>query len=227
ETFRDWVTNVETTHYILGSCVGPHPYPWIVRQLQSVIGRESRKQILEAETRLPDAVIACVGGGSNAIGIFHPFVDDAGVALVGVEAGGDGVSTGRHAASLVAGSPGVFHGANSYVMQDSEGQIQATHSISAGLDYPGVGPEHSALKDSDRAQYMAVDDDAALEAFQQLCRCEGIIPALESSHAVAAIPAVAESLRAKHNSEPLIVVSLSGRGDKDMDTVTHALGVRL
>jgi len=227
ETFRDWVTNVETTHYILGSCVGPHPYPLIVRDLQAVVGREARAQIVDCEDRLPDAVVACVGGGSNAIGIFHPFVQDESVALIGVEAGGDGVATGRHAATLVAGSPGVFHGASSYVLQDGEGQIIGTHSISAGLDYPGVGPEHSFLKDSNRARYVAVSDGQALDAFQQLCRLEGIIPALEPSHALAALPAIVEDLERRGKPNPLILVCLSGRGDKDINTVSEALGVQL
>ena len=227
ETFRDWVTNVGTTHYILGSCVGPHPYPWIVREFQSVIGRETRKTMLETAGHLPDAVVACVGGGSNAIGIFVPFVEDETVALVGVEAGGEGILSGRHAATLVAGSPGVFHGASSYVLQDEEGQITGTHSISAGLDYPGVGPEHSWLKDSGRAHYMCVNDNEALEAFQQLCRLEGIIPALESAHALAALPAVVKRLQSENRPEQVIVVNLSGRGDKDIDTVSHVLGVDL
>jgi tryptophan synthase beta chain len=227
ETFRDWVTNVETTHYILGSCVGPHPYPWIVREFQSVIGQEARAQFMSVEHRLPDAVVACVGGGSNAIGIFYSFVDDAEVELVGVEAGGSGISTGRHAATLVAGSPGVFHGANSYVLQDNEGQIIGTHSISAGLDYPGVGPEHSFLKHTGRARYISATDDDALEAFQQLCRLEGIIPALESSHALAALQPVADELRSRGVSDPAIIVNLSGRGDKDINTVSRALSVNL
>lgn len=227
ETFRDWVTNVESTHYILGSCVGPHPYPTIVRDLQAVIGREARDQILETEGRLPDAVVACVGGGSNAIGIFHPFIEDLTVRLVGVEAGGQGVSTGRHAATLVAGSPGVFHGASSYVLQDDHGQITGTESISAGLDYPGVGPEHSYLKDSGRARYISADDREALIAFQLLCRSEGIIPALESSHAIAVLERVSEDLQDQGVDEPLIVVNLSGRGDKDIDTVARVLDVHL
>ena len=214
ETFRDWVTNVRTTHYILGSCVGPHPYPVIVRDFQSVIGREARGQILEAESRLPDMVVACVGGGSNAIGTFHPFVGDAEVQLVGVEAAGSGVDAGKHAATLVAGSPGVFHGAKSYVLQNDRGQITNTHSISAGLDYPGVGPEHSFLKDSGRARYMAVTDDDALKAFQQLCRLEGIIPALESSHALAALATLAQEFTAKAGNQPLIVVCLSAAATK-------------
>jgi tryptophan synthase beta chain len=227
ETFRDWVTNADTTHYILGSCVGPHPYPQMVRNFQAVIGQEARAQILDAEARLPDAVVACVGGGSNAIGIFYPFLDDVGVALVGVEAGGAGMNTGEHAATLVAGSPGVFHGAGSYVLQDDQGQIVGTHSISAGLDYPGVGPEHSYLKDTHRARYVAADDREALDAFQQLCRLEGIIPALESSHALAALPSVVQEFVAAGTPNPLIVVNLSGRGDKDIDTVSAALGVSL
>ena len=227
ETFRDWVTNVESTHYILGSCVGPHPYPTIVRDFQAVIGRETRRQILEIEDRLPDMVVACVGGGSNAIGIFHPFIPDSSVRLLGVEAGGQGISTGRHAATLVAGSPGVFHGASSYVLQDDQGQIVGTESISAGLDYPGVGPEHSFLKDSGRARYISADDREALEAFRHLCASEGIIPALESSHAIAVLPELAEQLRTQGIDEPLIVANLSGRGDKDIDTVSRVLDVHL
>ena len=227
ETFRDWVTNVDSTHYILGSCVGPHPYPWIVREFQSIIGLEARDQILAAEGRLPDAVVACVGGGSNAIGMFHPFVEDHDVAMIGVEAAGDGIGSGRHAATLVAGAPGVFHGANSYVLQDDEGQIIGTHSISAGLDYPGVGPEHSYLKDSNRATYVAADDHEALDAVQQLCRLEGILPALESAHALAALPKITADFKARGVAQPLIVVNLSGRGDKDIGTLSQALGVYL
>jgi tryptophan synthase beta chain len=227
ETFRDWVTNVATTHYILGSCVGPHPYPLIVRNLQAIIGEEARAQIMDAEGRLPDAVLACVGGGSNAIGVFYPFVDDAVVELVGAEAGGLGLHSNRHAATLVSGSPGVFHGASSYVLQDEQGQITGTHSISAGLDYPGVGPEHGYLKDSHRARYVAADDSEALAAFQQLSRLEGIIPALESSHALAVLPGVVERLKAAGSADPLVLVNLSGRGDKDMNTAVEALEVVL
>jgi tryptophan synthase beta subunit len=225
EAIRDWVTNVATTHYLIGSAVGPHPYPMIVRDFQSVIGRETREQILEAEGRLPDAVIACVGGGSNAIGMFYPFAGDEAVRLIGVEAGGEGVASGRHAATLVAGRPGVLHGALSYLLQDAHGQVIETHSVSAGLDYPGVGPEHSHLRATGRATYVAADDTAALEAFQVLCQEEGIIPALESSHAVAHLLALGE--RGEPKPDDVVVICLSGRGDKDIDTVSHALGVTL
>jgi tryptophan synthase beta chain len=223
EAIRDWVTNVSDSHYLLGSAVGPHPYPTIVRDFQSVIGSETREQVLEKCGRLPDYVVACVGGGSNAIGMFHPFVNDKGVKLVGVEAGGRGIETGMHSATLSAGRVGVLHGAKSYVMQDEHGQISETHSISAGLDYPGVGPEHSFLKDSGRAEYVSVTDDEALAAFQLLSRTEGIIPALESSHAVAHAAKIAGKL----DKDQIIVVSLSGRGDKDLDIVTRTLGGRL
>ncbi|MBI4507516.1 MAG: tryptophan synthase subunit beta [Chloroflexi bacterium] len=223
EAMRDWVTNVERSYYLLGSVVGPHPYPMIVRDFQAVIGREARAQLLTATGRLPDAVVACVGGGSNAMGIFYPFLADEGVRLVGVEAGGHGLASGAHAASLCAGTPGVLHGARTYVMQDEHGQIRGTHSISAGLDYPGVGPEHSYLKDIGRAEYVAVDDAAALEGFKLLCATEGIIPALEPAHAVA----YAAQLAAELGGERTIVVCLSGRGDKDMHTVAAALGVTL
>jgi tryptophan synthase beta chain len=219
EAIRDWVTNVKTSHYLLGSAVGPHPYPLMVRQFQAVIGHESRQQILEAEHQLPDYVLACVGGGSNSIGMFHGFVEDAGVKLVGIEAAGRGLRLGEHAATLVAGKPGVLHGARSYLLQDEKGQIADTHSISAGLDYPGVGPEHSFLKDSGRAQYVPVDDQAALRAFDQLCRLEGIIPALESSHAVAYLQTLATEAPGA-----LVVVNLSGRGDKDVDSYAKATG---
>jgi tryptophan synthase beta subunit len=225
EAIRDWVTNVETTHYLIGSAVGPHPYPRIVRDFQSVIGRETRAQILEVEGRLPDVVIACVGGGSNAIGMFHPFAGDLGVRLIGVEAGGRGVATGKHAATLVAGRPGVLHGALSYLLQNDDGQVIETHSLSAGLDYPGVGPEHSYLKQTGRAEYVAADDAQALEAFQVLCREEGIIPALESAHAVAHVLALGE--RGALRPDQLVVINLSGRGDKDINTVAGELGVTL
>jgi tryptophan synthase beta chain len=225
EAIRDWVTNVATTHYLIGSAVGPHPYPMIVRDFQSVIGRETRQQILEAKGRLPDVVIACVGGGSNAIGMFYPFAGDEDVRLIGVEAGGEGVTSGRHAATLVAGRPGVLHGALSYLLQDAHGQVIETHSVSAGLDYPGVGPEHSHLRATGRAIYVAADDAAALAAFQVLCQEEGIIPALESSHAVAHLLAMGE--RGELKADDVIVICLSGRGDKDIDTVSHALGVTL
>ncbi len=221
EAFREWVTNVRTTYYLLGSVVGPHPYPAMVRDFQSVIGNEARKQLLEREGRLPDFVVACTGGGSNAMGIFHSFLDDKDVALIGVEAAGRGLATGEHAASLAAGTIGVLHGSKSYVMQDSDGQIMGTHSISAGLDYPSVGPEHSYLKDTGRAQYVAVTDEEALEGFQLLCRTEGIIPALESAHAVAYAVKLANTVKGQ-----IILVNLSGRGDKDMDIVIDAMGVK-
>jgi tryptophan synthase beta chain len=221
EAIRDWVTNVETTHYLIGSVVGPHPYPMLVRDFQSVIGREARAQLLEAEGRLPHYVVACVGGGSNAIGTFHQFLPDQAVKLVGVEAGGQGLDTGKHAASLSAGQPGVLHGAMSYLLQDQHGQVMPTHSISAGLDYPGVGPEHSYLKDTGRAQYLAVTDAQALEGFHLLCRTEGIIPALESSHAVYYASQLARTLP----TEQIILVCLSGRGDKDMGIVAEAEGI--
>lgn len=210
EAIRDWVTNVATTHYIIGSVVGPHPYPAMVRDFQEVIGLEAREQILTKEDRLPDAVIACVGGGSNAIGIFAGFVDDAAVALHGIEAGGN--STG-HSAALSLGQPGVLHGAYSYLLQDPDGQVIPAHSVAAGLDYPGVGPEHSHLRDTGRVQYGSVTDDEAVQAFARLSRLEGIIPALESSHALAALPKVIDQMQ---GPDPLIIVNLSGRGDKDM-----------
>jgi tryptophan synthase beta subunit len=223
EAIRDWVTNVETTHYLIGSVVGPHPYPMLVRDFQEVIGREARRQILEAEGRLPDHVVACVGGGSNAIGIFRAFVNDAAVKLVGVEAGGEGVESGKHSATLSAGRPGVLHGAMSYLLQDEHGQVQETHSISAGLDYPGVGPEHSYLKDSGRTQYLPVDDAQALEGFHLLSRVEGIIPAMEPSHAIYHAAELARQL----SPEQLILVCLSGRGDKDIHIVAEASGIQL
>lgn len=222
EAIRDWVTNVSNTYYLLGSAVGPHPYPMIVRDFQSVIGRETRQQILEKARRLPDYIVACVGGGSNAIGIFYPFLHDSEVKLIGVEAGGKGINSGQHAASLVAGRSGVLHGTKSYVLQDNYGQIRETHSISAGLDYPGVGPEHSYLKDTGRAVYVAVSDSEALEGFQLLCKTEGIAPALESAHAVAYVAKLAKSLP----EEQIIIVNLSGRGDKDMDIVAEASGAK-
>ncbi|MCK6564403.1 MAG: tryptophan synthase subunit beta [Dehalococcoidia bacterium] len=222
EAMRDWVTNVRTTHYLIGSAIGPHPFPTIVRDFQSVIGREARQQMLEQAGRLPDVAIACVGGGSNAIGLFHPFVDDP-VRLIGVEAAGEGVGTGRHSATLVAGRPGVLHGTRTYLLQDANGQILETHSISAGLDYPGVGPEHSWLKTSERAEYVAVDDQQALEGFKALTRAEGIIPALEPSHAIYHALKVARTLGPGQD----LLIGLSGRGDKDMHTVAAALGVTL
>ncbi len=221
EAIRDWVTNVRTTHYIIGSAVGPHPYPMIVRDFQSVIGRETKKQILEAEGKLPDVIVACVGGGSNAIGIFYPFIEDEHVELVGVEAGGYGLDTDKHAATLCKGKVGVFHGAKSYLLQTEDGQVTPTHSVSAGLDYPGVGPEHSLLKDTRRAVYDAVTDEEALRAFQILSRTEGIIPALESSHAVAWVIKNKENLSGK-----LVVINLSGRGDKDVNQVREILEER-
>jgi len=223
EAIRDWVTNVRNTYYLLGSAVGPHPYPIMVRDFQSIIGKETREQIVAKRNRLPDYIIACVGGGSNAIGIFHPFVNDKDVNFIGVEAAGKGIRTGRHAASLVAGTVGVLHGTKSYILQDDAGQILGTQSISAGLDYPGVGPEHSYYKSTGRATYVAVDDKEALEAFQLLCQTEGIIPALEPAHAISYAVKMAGSL----DKEQIIVVNLSGHGDKDMDIAVKALGVKL
>jgi len=221
ESLRDWVANVETTHYMIGSVVGPHPYPMIVRDFQSVIGNELKEQILAKEERLPDALVACVGGGSNAIGTFFPFVSSPKVRMYGVEAGGEGIETGRHAAPLCAGSEGVFHGMLTYLMQDENGQILQTHSISAGLDYPGVGPEHSYLKSVGRVEYDTVTDREALEAFNDLSRYEGIIPALESSHAIA----YAKKLAGRMSRDEIMVVNLSGRGDKDVETVSAAMGL--
>ncbi len=226
EAIRDWVTNVETTFYLIGSAVGPHPYPRIVRDFQSVIGEEAREQILAQEGRLPDIVVACVGGGSNAIGIFHPFADAPGVQLIGVEAGGSGLVPGHHAATLVAGSPGVLHGAFSYLLQDDDGQVVSTHSISAGLDYPGVGPEHSYLKETGRATYFSVDDTTALRGLQVLSQSEGIIPALEPAHALGYLLEQGEQ-EGCIPAGSLIVLNLSGRGDKDMLTVAKALNVTL
>ena len=223
EAMRDWVTNVENTFYILGTVAGPHPYPMMVRDFQSVIGEECKVQMPKMIGRQPDYVIACVGGGSNAAGIFHPYLDHADVKLVGVEAGGEGLATGRHAASISAGTPGVLHGNRTYLLQDADGQITETHSVSAGLDYPGVGPEHAWLHDSGRAQYVVVDDKEALEAFHTCCRIEGIIPALESSHALAYAAQLAKTLPANQ----AILVNLSGRGDKDMHTVAQRAGLEL
>src|SRR6195256_2396393 len=223
EALRDWVANVHDTFYIIGSVVGPHPYPAMVRDFQTIIGKETRAQMLEAEGRLPDVLIACVGGGSNAIGLFHPFLDDPDIAMHGVEAAGEGVETPHHAATLSKGTPGVLHGAKSYLLQDADGQILEAHSISAGLDYPGVGPEHSWLKESGRVNYVSVTDPEALDAFQLPCRLEGIIPALESAHAIAHVMRIAPKLGA----DKLIVLGLSGRGDKDVFTVANALGRKL
>lgn len=219
ETIRDWVTNVEDTHYIIGSVVGPHPYPYLVREFQSIIGREARNQILATLKQLPDYVIACVGGGSNAIGLFHEFIPDQNVKLLGVEAGGEGANSDKTSATLTVGSIGVLHGSLSYLLQDEDGQIREAHSISAGLDYPGVGPEHSYLKDNGRAQYVNVTDKEALEGFEILCRTEGIIPALEPAHAIAYVTKIAPTL----SSDKTILVGLSGRGDKDLNTVVETL----
>jgi tryptophan synthase beta chain len=225
EAIRDWVTNVETTYYLFGTAAGPFPYPLIVRDLQAVIGQEARTQILQVEGRLPDYAIACVGGGSNAIGLFHSFTGTPEVRLIGVEAAGEGVSTGRHAATLSTGTPGVLHGSYSYLLQNADGQVSETHSISAGLDYPGVGPEHSYLKESGRARYVAVDDQAALRGLQALSRTEGLIPALESAHALGYLLQMGEAGELPTGS--LVLLNLSGRGDKDMLTVAQALGVSL
>jgi tryptophan synthase beta chain len=222
EAMRDWVTNVDNTFYIIGTVAGPHPYPMMVRDFQSVIGEECLVQMPELTGRQPDAVIACVGGGSNAMGIFYPYIANTKVKLIGVEAAGEGLATGKHAASLCAGKPGVLHGNRTYLLQDANGQITETHSISAGLDYPGVGPEHAWLKDSKRAEYVAVDDADALKAFHELCRTEGIIPALESAHAVAHAMKIAPSMA----KDAILLVNLSGRGDKDMHTVAERMGLR-
>jgi len=222
EAMRDWVTNVENTFYIIGTVAGPHPYPMMVRDFQSVIGLEAREQMPEMTGRQPDAVLACVGGGSNAIGIFYPYIEHEDVRLIGVEAAGYGLETGKHSATLCAGRSGVLHGNRTYLLQDDNGQIIETHSISAGLDYPGVGPEHAWLKDSGRAEYVAVTDDEALEAFHKLCRLEGIIPALESSHALAYAAKLAPRLR----RDQILLVNLSGRGDKDMHTVAEKSGLK-
>ena len=221
EAMRDWVTNIDNTFYIIGTVAGPHPYPAMVRDFQAIIGREARTQILDQAGRLPDALIACVGGGSNAIGLFHPFLNDESVALYGVEGGGDGIASGHHAAPLSAGTPGVLHGNRTYLMEDSDGQIIETHSISAGLDYPGVGPEHAWLKDTGRAQYVAITDTEALEGFHSLTRIEGIIPALESSHALAYAMKLAPTMR----KDQIIIINLSGRGDKDIHTVAAHEGI--
>ncbi|MFK4448821.1 tryptophan synthase beta chain [Caballeronia udeis] len=221
EAMRDWVTNVENTFYIIGTVAGPHPYPMMVRDFQRVIGDECKVQMPEMTGRQPDAVIACVGGGSNAMGIFYPYIEDKDVKLIGVEAAGDGISTGRHAASLIGGSPGVLHGNRTYLLQDENGQIIETHSVSAGLDYPGVGPEHAWLKDAGRAEYVGITDEEALKGFHDCCRIEGIIPALESSHALAYAAKLAPTLP----KDKLLLVNLSGRGDKDMHTVAERTGI--
>jgi tryptophan synthase beta chain len=223
DALRHWVTHVRDTFYVIGTVAGPHPYPMLVRDFQAVIGRETREQILEAEGRLPDVAVACIGGGSNAMGLFYPFIDDAQVRLVGVEAAGLGVATGKHAASIGAGAVGVLHGNKTYLLQDAQGQIEHAHSISAGLDYPGVGPEHALLHELGRAEYVSITDAEALEAFQLLTRLEGIIPALESAHAVAHVKKLAPTLP----KEAVVVVCLSGRGDKDIHTVAEAMGVEL
>ena len=223
EAMRDWATNVEDTYYIIGTVAGPHPYPMLVRDFQAVIGREAKQQCLKQTGKLPDALVACVGGGSNAIGLFHPFIEDPSVRMIGVEAGGDGIETGNHAAPLCVGQPGVLHGNRTYLMEDEAGQIIETHSISAGLDYPGVGPEHSWLKDIKRAEYVAINDDEALAAFHLLTKIEGIIPALESSHAIAQV-----CKTAKHMSkDEVVIVNLSGRGDKDIHTVAGLDGIKV
>jgi tryptophan synthase beta chain len=223
EAMRDWVTNVADTFYIIGTVAGPHPYPMMVRDVQAVIGEECKVQMPEMTGRQPDAVIACVGGGSNAMGIFYPYIDHADVKLIGVEAAGEGIETGRHAASLMGGSPGVLHGNRTYLLQDEDGQIIETHSISAGLDYPGVGPEHAWLKDVQRAEYVGITDKEALQSFHDLCRMEGIIPALESSHALAYACKLAPTLP----KDKILLVNLSGRGDKDMHTVAELSGIQL
>ena len=222
EAMRDWVTNVDNTFYIIGTVAGPHPYPAMVRDFQAIIGREAKEQCHEAEGRLPDVLVACVGGGSNAIGLFYPFINDESVAMVGVEAAGDGIETGRHAASLCAGKPGVLHGNRTYLIEDDNGQIIETHSVSAGLDYPGVGPEHAWLKDIGRAEYVPITDDEALAAFHDLTRIEGIIPALESSHALAYGAKLAKDM----DKDKIVIVNLSGRGDKDMHTVAARQGIK-
>jgi tryptophan synthase beta chain len=223
EALRDWVAHVDDTYYIIGTVAGPHPYPSMVRDFQSIIGREVCGQLQEAEGRLPDSLVACIGGGSNAMGLFHPFLDDRSVAMIGVEAGGDGIETGRHAASLTGGRPGVLHGNRTYLLQDDDGQIVDAHSISAGLDYPGIGPEHAWLHESGRVRYVSATDREALDSFQLLAKLEGIIPALEPAHALAEVVKRAPALPADH----LIVMNLCGRGDKDIFAVAERLGTRL
>ena len=227
EAMRDWVTNVETTHYLLGTVAGPHPFPTMVRDFHRIIGVEARAQVLELTGRLPDVILACVGGGSNAIGIFHPFLDDPKVRLVGLEAGGRGVETGLHAATITGGTPGVLHGTRSYVLQDANGQTIESHSISAGLDYPGVGPEHAYLHDIGRAEYRAITDDQAMAAFSLLCRTEGIIPAIETAHALAGTLQVGNELAAAGKTDSILLVNLSGRGDKDVQTAAEYFGISL
>jgi tryptophan synthase beta chain len=223
DALRDWVTNVEDTYYLIGTVAGPHPYPAMVRDFQSVIGIETREQMMKAEGRLPDTLVACIGGGSNAMGLFHPFLDDADINIIGVEAAGRGIETGEHAASLTGGRPGVLHGNRTYLLQDDDGQIIDAHSISAGLDYPGIGPEHAWLKDMERVEYVSVTDQEALDAFQLCSRLEGIIPALEPSHALAHAGKIAPELPSDH----LLVMNMCGRGDKDVFTIANALGVKL
>ena len=223
EAMRDWVTNVETTHYLLGTVAGPHPFPTMVRDFQRIIGVEARQQVLDLTGRLPDAVLACVGGGSNAIGIFHPFIDDKSVRLIGLEAGGSGIETGLHAATISGGTPGVLHGTRSYVLQDKDGQTIESHSISAGLDYPGVGPEHAYLNDIGRAEYRPVTDDQAMYAFSLLCKSEGIIPAIETAHALAGALEIGNEL----GKEAILLINLSGRGDKDVQTAAEYFGMQL
>jgi tryptophan synthase beta chain len=223
EAMRDWVTNVADTHYLLGTVAGPHPFPTMVRDFHKIIGIEAREQVLELTGKLPDAVLACIGGGSNAIGIFHAFIPDADVRLIGFEAGGDGVETGRHAATITGGSPGILHGTRSYVLQDDDGQTIESHSISAGLDYPGVGPEHAYLHDIGRAEYRAINDDAAMNAFALLCKTEGIIPAIESAHALAGAMIIGKEL----GPDSTLLINLSGRGDKDVQTAAEYFGIPL
>ena len=223
DALRDWVANVDDTFYIIGTAAGPHPYPEMVRDFQTVIGKEARQQLLEREGQLPDAIIACIGGGSNAIGLFHPFLDDESVKIIGVEAAGHGIESGEHAASLTGGEPGVLHGNRTFLLQSDDGQIIDAHSISAGLDYPGIGPEHSWLHDTGRVEYVSVTDDEALDAFQLCCRTEGIIPALEPSHALAHVKKIAPQM----SKDQIIVMNLCGRGDKDVFTVAKALGIEM
>ncbi|NBV95282.1 MAG: tryptophan synthase subunit beta [Actinobacteria bacterium] len=224
EAMRDWVTNVSTTHYLLGTVAGPHPFPQMVRDFQKIIGEEARSQIKELTGRLPDAVLACVGGGSNAIGIFHAFINDKDVRLIGLEAGGKGIETGEHAASISGGSKGVLHGARTYVLQDEDGQTKESHSISAGLDYPGVGPEHAYLKDIGRAEYLPINDDQAMYAFSLLCKTEGIIPAIETAHALAGALQIGNELAKTKGTDSIILINLSGRGDKDVNTAADYFG---